>query len=321
MTSAVLYTAANIYLRKADGIDPVLVSAVKALPSVIAAGTLVLWDARRGRTLTASPRAYAALIVAALIAHMGGNVGFQWSLGVIGLALSVPLCLGAMIIAATIAGRVWLREGVTPRTLAAIALLLASISMLSFDSRAVDAESARASGWFGSSFGLFAGAAAACASGVAYACMNVVVRRVVTGVLPISVTWLIVAVVGVGSLAPLSLARIGVSGIENVRPDQWTTMALAGMFNAAAFFYLTKALQLVPIVQVNIVNASQTALAAVAGVLLFAEPATIGLAIGVAISVVGVLLVQRPVPSVAAPADLAADPHSDPDDGPQHVSS
>ena len=46
-----------------------------------------------------------ALIVTALVCQLLGNVVFQWSLGVIGMALAVPLTLGAMIIGAAIMGR------------------------------------------------------------------------------------------------------------------------------------------------------------------------------------------------------------------------
>ena len=45
-----------------------------------------------------------------------------------------------------------------------------------------------------------------------------------------------------------------------------SNLFIAGSFNAIGFFTLTKALQLVSIVQVNAVSASQSALAAMAGV-------------------------------------------------------
>ncbi len=68
---------------------------------------------------------------------------------------------------------------------------------------------------------------------------------------------------------------------------------MAGFFNAVAFLALTKSLQLVPVVYVNALNATQATMAAVAGVLLFAERSSPALWFGVALTVVGLLLMQR----------------------------
>ena len=77
-------------------------------------------------------RAFAALACVGTFAQLGGNGCFQWSLGQVGLALTVPVCSGTMIIAAAILGRVWLKEGVTPRSAIAIVLLITAIAILSF---------------------------------------------------------------------------------------------------------------------------------------------------------------------------------------------
>ena len=67
----------------------------------------------------------------------------------------------------------------------------------------------------------------------------------------------------------------------------------AGVFNAVAFVALIQALKLAPLVHVNAVNSSQTALAAVAGILIFGEPLTLTLALGVALTTAGLLLLDH----------------------------
>jgi drug/metabolite transporter, DME family len=48
---------------------------------------------------------------------------------------------------------------------------------------------------------------------------------------------------------------------------------------------------------VNLINASQVALAALAGFLFFSEPASPALVIGIVLSVVGMVMIDRPVVS------------------------
>jgi drug/metabolite transporter (DMT)-like permease len=69
-------------------------------------------------------------------------------------------------------------------------------------------------------------------------------------------------------------------------------MLLAGLCNAAAFLTLTLALQLAGLVYVNALNASQTAMAAVAGVVVFGEAVTPWLVLGVLLTAGGFLLMR-----------------------------
>ena len=67
-----------------------------------------------------------------------------------------------------------------------------------------------------------------------------------------------------------------------------------GIFNAVAFYLLTKAFHLIPVAYVNVVNASQTAMAALAGVLYFHEPSTNSLIAGITLMTAGLFLMDRP---------------------------
>jgi drug/metabolite transporter, DME family len=311
--SAVLYTAVNICLRGLIQFDPFLVSCVKAMPTMVLAGTMVAFRYRRGELPWPSWRALAVLAAAGAVAQLCGNAAFQWSLGAAGLAIAVPLCSGTMIVGAALLGRFWLGEGVTPRSALAMLVLIVSIVVLGQGTShrgaatMVSTEAAAIAAlvpW---------GAAAACLSGVAYAVLNVVIRRVVTGAIPLSLTLLTVSSVGVVSLGTASLLHSGWSVMARTPPLELAAMVGAGTINAGAFFLMGRALQWANLVEVNIVNASQTALAAVAGLFIFGEPATATLFVGVALSIAGCILVDRgrrtvPPPSQTSDAETAPMP-------------
>ena len=64
-------------------------------------------------------------------------------------------------------------------------------------------------------------------------------------------------------------------------------------FNLIAFVALTKALHLSSVMFVNGLNASQIAMAAIAGVLLFQEPITLAMGAGVLLTVFGLVLMRK----------------------------
>jgi drug/metabolite transporter (DMT)-like permease len=207
--SALLYSAANTCLRAVAHFDPYLVSCVKAMPTLAAAGAVVGYRWYGGRQKWPSSSALVTLAVAATVAQLGGNGAFQWSLGIIGLAIAVPLCSGTMLIGVALMARFWLGEGVTPRTALAMLVLIVSIIVLSLGSskNPADVESvsdaavvARLARW---------GVVAACISGIAYGALNVTIRRLVTGEMPVSIMLLVVSSMGVLSLGTGSLLHAG----------------------------------------------------------------------------------------------------------------
>jgi DME family drug/metabolite transporter len=60
--------------------------------------------------------------------------------------------------------------------------------------------------------------------------------------------------------------------------------------NFTAFAALSLSLKALPVVAVNLINATQVAMAAAAGVILFAEPLTASLIIGIALTFAGLLI-------------------------------
>jgi drug/metabolite transporter (DMT)-like permease len=88
--SAVVYTCANAFLRAVSDSDPVWVSAIKAVPTVLTMGPVVALMGWRGQKIIPSLPMLAAIGLGGLIGQLGGNIAFQWALSQVGLALTVP---------------------------------------------------------------------------------------------------------------------------------------------------------------------------------------------------------------------------------------
>lgn len=284
LAAAVLYTGSNIALRQCVGIDPFLVAAVKAAPTVVVLGPWVAWMWLSGRRLATSTRMIPRFALVALIGQIVGNAAFQTALGSIGLAATVPITLGMLIASGAVFGRVMLGEPVRLRTIAAMVTLIVAVVILSqpqTTSPPAGAEPALPV-WFG---GL-----CAAASGTAYAVFGTVLRQTLNGGVSGPATMLISGAIGTVSLWSIALSRMGAETIATTSPEQWSTMTAAGVLNLTAFVALSTALKALPVVAVNLINASQVAMAAVAGVLLFSEPVTVPLLTGILLTFAGLMI-------------------------------
>lgn len=285
------YTATNICLRSVTDSDPVWVTCIKTIPTVLGVAPWLIVRWTRGEQVFPPLNVVAALVGAGLLGQFGGNVVFQWTLGVIGIALTVPLCMGTIIIGSAILGRIFLRESVTGLTITALLVLLTAIWILSLGAQGTSdsiGNLGRTSPWL-----VTVAVAAGCTSGFAYAVLGVTIRKAVLGVSTVSATTFCVALVGLLTLAPLTLYRVGVDEILHTKLADFGLMLLAGVFNVIAFVALTRALQITSLVYVNALNATQVAMASVAGIVLFQEQASPALALGVSLTVIGLLIMPR----------------------------
>ncbi len=310
VVSAIGYTATNICLRAVVHCDPIWVSCVKATPTAFVLAPWLLVGPPLSASRLPTGKALAALILAGLLGQLGGNVLFQWSLSVLGISLTVPLCLGSIILFSAVLGRCVLNEPVTPGTVISMSMLVAAIWALSLGAGAArDADrssgsTATASGepglaatWVmpdpaghnGNPGLLWAAICASCAAGAAYAILGVALRKSVMGRgSVVGSTWTI-AIVGTVSLGVLSHWRLGWQGLLATSAADFQAMVAAGICNFVAFLSLVRALQLTTLIYVNALNASQVAMAALAGFYWFAEPASPALMLGVGLTVGGLL--------------------------------
>jgi drug/metabolite transporter, DME family len=299
LLSALAYTAANLCLRSVAHCDPAWVSCVKSTPTSLVMLPWMLLHYCRGQTVWPAPRGIGLLIIAALIGQFGGNVLFQWSLGVIGLAFTVPLTTAATIFTGAVLGRVVQGESITGRTLFCMLMLIAATCVLSLGAGNVQSHLPALQPTLDSFGGLqtTAGVAAAILSGMAYAVLGVSIRRVVSRKTPIASVLFVVATVGVVAVGSFAYSRIGLEGISNTSLRDYGGMALAGICNTAAFICLTVALRETSITYVNNLSATQTAIASLLGVILFSEPMSGSLVSGVTMTVLALILLPSRRPS------------------------
>jgi drug/metabolite transporter (DMT)-like permease len=283
LIAAVFYTLANIALRSCVEVDPFLVSAGKAAPTVILLGPFLAWMFARGDRIATSTKMVPRFILASLLGQIVGNAAFQIALGVIGLAASVPITLGVLIIGSAILGRVFLSEPVRANTVISMVTLIVAVVFLSLPG-SEPASSAT------SSLPVWAGALCAAASGAAYSVFGVAMRQALTGGMSATLTMFISGVVGSIALWAIVFSWIGVVPLSSITIAQWGMMSAAGVCNLSAFAALSASLKSLPVVAVNLINATQVAMAAVAGVLLFAEPVTFWLVAGILLTFIGLMV-------------------------------
>jgi DME family drug/metabolite transporter len=303
--------------------DPMWVICNKELVTVIAVGPWLLYQAFRGTpVLPPHPegtRLLALLVLVGLANQVGANLTAQWALGVVGLAVSTPVIFGVMLTASALLGLGFLGERVSRRSILAIGLLLAALVLLGAATYAAGPSGVAGGGaerrprtvlpggsltldpshpppdsLLAGPLLLALGIGAPCLAGAIYAVLTTTIRHAVTSAVPIGTIVFITTLMGVLSLGPLSAYRLGTPQLLATPPEQITWIAAAGTLNLIAFLAITKGLQLTTVVHANVLNASQVAMAAIAGTLIFAEPKTPWLLAGVGLTILGVVLIDPP---------------------------
>lgn len=302
LSSAVLYTAANVQLRRAVAIDPFLVAAVKAVPTVVGMLPVIVWYLWAGRPLGRNVPMMTRFAAVALFGQFVGNAAFQIALQHIALAVAVPVVLGTLIVGGGALGWIILGEPISRAKWVAMAILLGAVVVLSTGENQTNAnvlvadndvtvdggDGAEHPGGGGPI--IWFGALCAAASGAAYSLFGVVMRQTLQRGVSMPATLMISGVVGVVSLWAFCLVRLGPAMLADVAPASWVTMMWAGTFNFLAFVALSVALKFLPVVAVNLINASQVAMAAMVGVYFFGETINRSIVIGITLTVIGLVV-------------------------------
>lgn len=298
--SALGYTASNILMRRLTDLDcdPFWAVFNRELVSPVVLGAWLLWQAARGRPTLPKGFSLVLLVLVGLLIQVVGNVAVQWSLGVVGLAVTIPAMFGAMIAGGAVVGRVWLGERVSLRSIAAIAVLLGSLAFLGMGAEAAGRSIAEARATAPDPSLMVIAVAAAVMGGSVYALLSASIRHSVTRNTTPAAAAFLVTLMGVVGLGPICVWRQGVPALLDTPGNQLVLMFAAGACNLAAFLALIHGLQRTTVVHANAVNASQVAMAAVAGMILFAEPLTAWVLLGVFLTIFGIVWIDRPAEAV-----------------------
>lgn len=297
LLAAVGYTATNVCLRQVAGENSALVCCLRALPTVLIFGPWLIVRYGRGEQIWAPLPVMGAIVIGAISSQLIGNVMFQYSLHIVGLAMAVPLCLGTLIGGSVIMGRVILREPITPRMVVSLVLLVAAITVLSFGAgkahESVQGTVENVAPVHFDPWHVALGVATACLSGFFFACLGVSIRYSVTNRSKPTTTMFTVGLIGAVGLGLIAWTQLGAVGLQAVELDSLAVMLTAGVLNALSFLAMTKALQLTNIAYAYALNATQATMGALAGVLFFQEATTPWLGLGVALTIAGLLYMSR----------------------------
>lgn len=283
------YTLASACLRQAADDPPIWVSTVKAGCTAIIFLPLLVAIARRGRKILPPARDVWMLVFVSVFVQIFGNVFYQLSLDYIGLALAVPLTLGAMVLSSAILGRVIMNEPLTGRILIGLAMLILAIGILS---RGAEKAVPAVDGANAASFEWLWGAITAVVSGFAYAVLGVAIRQSTRHDIPLATPIVFVSVIGTVVLGAMSLLLEGVGEIQTIRVGNWYAMIAAGVLNGVAFLALVKSLKILPVVYVNAINTLQMMATAFIGLAWFHEPWTGHHTLGLVLTAAGLLFLM-----------------------------
>lgn len=291
LVSAITYTLSNMAFRHVAGdrLDlgwALWATSMKAVPVTAVTWAIVGWRAWCGLPAFPPRQFILPLLMTGIIMQFVGNVLFQLSLSLGGLALTVALTFSTLIISGAVLGRMILGEGITFRTLAAMVLLVLAVCVLGRGAEdAALAVSRQTSPWT-----VLLAVLTGAGSGLGFGLSGVVIRRVLGEQVSLSGTMVILCTTGVVLPGICGAAMLGPAAIAQIPADSQWMMFTGGAVNAVAFFAVTAALRRMPVVRVNLVNASQVAMAALGGVLLFREPPTIWLGVGTGLTMAGLVV-------------------------------
>ncbi|MEZ6070148.1 MAG: EamA family transporter [Pirellulales bacterium] len=237
-------------------------------------------------------------------------------LGQLGLAVVVPVTTAVIVASGAVFGLWWLGERVTLRGIAAMVLLVVAVTILSSTARRANVAvhgsgDAESSAWMLAMLGVVA----ACTAGVAYSATTATLRRALVRGIALPVGLAVISTTGVVGLSAFALLTDGPGMVADITLGQWRDMAAAGVFNALAFASLGVSLHRITVTQSNILGASQTAMAAIAGVAFFGEPVSAALVAGVALTAVSMVIIERRGAAPVSASTAASESTGEPGDG------
>lgn len=269
--------------------DQVWVVFMKEFMTAVILAPWLLFQAYRGRKVLPSYRLLVVLAVMGLFTQWAGNLPVIWAMSVVGLSITVPIALGTNLTFSAILGWLILREKITGTSAFAIGLMFLSVFLFSLGaSRASESVT----GTNVSTTMTVLAVLAAVMAGIVYACLAIVIRRSVTGLTSPSMVAFMITFVGVITLGPWSLYQNGLEMVYDIPIRDHVIMIVMGTLNLVGFISVAKGLEITTVAHANVLTASQVAMGVIAGMMLFAEPASPWLIVGVCLAIAGIIIIR-----------------------------
>tara|TARA_B100000676_G_scaffold57206_1_gene56313 strand:- start:14554 stop:15504 length:951 start_codon:yes stop_codon:yes gene_type:complete len=292
--SSVGYSAANVFLRAVDDCDPVWVSCIKAVPTILIVFPWLVWRYQKVERKICPPKLVLGLVTLSIVSHYVGNVGFQWSLNKIGMSLAVPICLGVLIVTGALVDWWFLKDKPSARTIGSMVILITAVVVLSTGGKEAFAQLKKLlDNPDANPYLLTFAIGAVIISGVNYGVFGAVIKVVGNRGVSQPAIMTIISVTGFLFLLVLSSQSGAWDEQHNLEFNNLAQMTLAGICNAIAFVALVSAIKILSVTRYNLVNASQAALGAISGAVIFDEPVSVWMVLGIVLTVIGLMVMKR----------------------------
>ena len=221
--------------------------------------------------------------LAGCLLQLGGDVNFQLSLTNAGLATAIPVNMCSVLIVGAIFSRFWLNEPLTLQSLFAQGVLMVAITIIGISRGGQPAEG-EVSAIMGIIHGLI--------SGLCYGTGGVILRYL-SPKQPILFTIFLVTLPGTPIFGLYGGLNLGFEQISQIPWYYWAAMWGSGFANCSGFYLSLTATRRLPIVVLNSISSSQIMMSTMAGILLFQEPVSSGIIVGIMLSILGLVLLSR----------------------------
>ncbi len=272
--------------------DQVWLLFVKEMVTVVIVGPLLLAQTCRGRKVLPCARLLAVLAAMGLVTQWAGNIPFIWAISVVGLSITVPVALGTNLTFSAVLGWLILRERITHASAFAIALMFLSMVLLSLGASEVSESITASTGTSVSATVTVLAVLAVFMAGIVYACLAIVIRRLVTGSTSPAVVVFMITFMGVITFGPWSFYQHGLEMLWSISLRDNLIMIVTGVLNLVGFISMVKGLEMMTVAHANVITASQVAMGVVAGMVLFHEPAGPWLIVGVCLAIAGIIIIR-----------------------------
>jgi len=292
--SSIGYSAANVFLRAVDDCDPVWVSCIKAVPTILVVLPWLMWRYKNGERKICPRNLALGLVLLSMTSHFLGNVGFQWSLNKIGISLAVPICLGVLIVTGALVDWWFLKDRPSRRTIWSMMILISAVVVLSTGGKEAFAQlKATLDDPDANPYLLVLAVGAVIVAGVNYGFFGAVIKVVGNRGVSQPAIMSIISTTGFLFLLIISAFNGSWEVDRNLEFDHLFQMTLAGICNAVAFVALVSAIKLLSVTRYNLVNASQAALGAICGAVIFHEPVSVWMVGGIVLTVIGLMVMKK----------------------------
>ena len=319
------YSVSNVVLRmltdKGVDIDWFLCS--KETIGVVCLTPWILFRFFQGRYRLVSKRLLVYIIVASVFCQFIGARLHMVAFSVLGLVIAVPIVQASTMLGTAYLGQYVLGDPLSRRRKIAMSILITAVVLLSLGKEWAVTQSEGpqvSSGYF------LLIAAGTIVAGAAYSIYIIILRyagRRFWGAedsvwasfrfsqwvgydfsdhppqrhyspVPVTLTMLIVLCVGIITFGSCLFLRRGLDGFTNVPPIAWKLIPITGLCNMVGFFFQVQGLRLTSAVQASLIAVSQILVLSLIGMILFGEPTTPLVWIGLSLTACGVVLSAKP---------------------------